>query len=163
MRNLNRRRPWPSYLMLSLLAAMLLGCGQETVSDADREAIRATLAEYLPRMAEAYATGNVEVLRGVAAEKEVAIIYKKVSDLMNEEGRVVEPTLRDFVIEDVTVWNHSNAFATTLETWDFRVLVSGSDTVTSQVDGQRNRVKYQLKRRPEGWQVLYRTIEATFE
>ena len=147
-----------------ILVAALAGCSaSDEVSPADEQAISESLAQYLPGMANAYATGDLEPLRGIAAEKEIATLHKKINDLMNEEGRIVEPTLRGFDIEDVTIWSYSNAFVTTLETWDFRVLASGTDTVTSEVDGQRQRVKYQMKRRDEGWQVLYRVIETTFE
>lgn len=146
------------------LIALLPACkASETVTEEDRAEIRATLEGYLPAMAEAYASGNIEVMRGVAAEKEMAIVFKKVKDLMEQENRVVEPTLQGFEIEDITLWNYANAFVTTIETWDIKVLASGSDFVTSQVEGQRSRVKYQLKRRDDGWIVLYRVIETTFE
>ncbi len=150
--------------VLCMAIAVISGCqASETVSEEDREEIRATLAEYLPAMAEAYSSGNIEVLRGVAAEKEMAIVHKKVKDLMEQESRVVVPTLQGFEIEDITLWNYANAFVTTLETWDIKVLASGSDFVTSEVEGQRSRVKYQVKRREDGWIVLYRVIETTFE
>lgn len=154
----------PLAVALTCLVAMsLVACGAETVSEVDEAAIHETLAEYLPRLSEAYATGNVEVLRDFAAEKELAIVYKRIDDLMNEEGRVVEPTLESFEIEDINQWNYSNAFVTTLEVWDLKVMVSGSDQVTSQRQGQRNRVKYQLKRRGDKWQILWRSVQATFE
>ena len=148
--------------LLSLVALPMAGCGgQEELSEADRAAIRETLEAYLPRLAEAYATGNVEVLRPWAAEKELAIVHKKVQDLMDQENRVIQPTLQGFEIEDITPWNYSNAFVTTLETWDIKVLASGTEVVTSEARAQRDRVKYQLKRREDGWIVLYRQIQQT--
>lgn len=152
--------------LLTLWCWALLACGgasEEEVSAADRAEIRDLLERYLPKLGEAYETGNLEVLRDVAAEKEIASLYKRINDLMEQEGRVVHPKLVSFEIEDITVWNYSNAFVTTLEVWDLAVLASGTDQVTSRVEGQRSRVKYQVKRRDDDWQVLYRTVVATFE
>lgn len=146
------------------VAFLVAGCeNTEEVTPEDEAAIEALLADYLPKMASAYADGDLEVLRGLAAEKEIATLYKRINDLMNQEGRVVVPTLQSFEIEQITIWNYSNAFVTTLEVWDLEVLAAGTDQRLSGVEGQRNRVTYQLKRRDEGWEVLYRAIQTTFE
>ena len=143
---------------------LLTACSDPNVVNPDDEAsIEELLGRYLPKLSEAYATGDVEVLRDVAAEKELAGLVKRISDLQNEESRTVVPSLRSFDIEQVTIWNHSNAFVTTLEVWDLTVMASGTDHVLSEVEGQRNRVKYQLKRREDTWQVLHRAIETTFD
>ncbi|MCB1057447.1 MAG: DUF4101 domain-containing protein [Acidobacteria bacterium] len=144
--------------LLLLAAGSLIACGPEEVSDADRAAIEQTLRSYLPVLAKAYADGNIEPLREFAAERELARVYSRVSELA-EEGKVVEPTFKQMTIEQVVVWNHSNAYVTTLEVWDLRVFPSGSSTVLSEELDQSNRVKYQLQRRGDHWQVLARELE----
>lgn len=164
--HLHRRQPRVADCLLLLLLVPLVvlstacdGSGEE-VNEADVAEIESSLARYLPLMAEAYSTGNIEVLRDVAAEKEIATIHKLVSEKM-EEGLFLDPTLIDFSIEEVSQWNNSNAFVTTIENWDLKVVAAGSDTVLSE-RSQRNRVKYQLKKKDDGWRVLYRSIETTF-
>ena len=150
-------------VLLSILVVGLAACGSESsreVSAEDRAAIESFLSTYLPLLGEAYESGNIEVLRPVAAEKEIATVYKRVSDLM-AEGRILKPELIDFTIEDITPWNNSNAFVTTIEEWNLEVVAAGSEMVTSQRE-QTNRVKYQLKLKDGEWRVLFRTIETTF-
>jgi len=155
-------RPLVSVLFLALLVTV--SCEKtDAVDPEDEAAITQLLADYLPRLGSAYAEGNLEILQGLAAEKEIARLHKTIGDLMNQEGRVVVPTLQSFNVEKITIWNYANAFVTTLEVWDLKVLAAGSEQELSRVEGQRNRVRYQLKRRDEGWQVLYRAIETTFE
>jgi hypothetical protein len=146
-----------------LLPFAVSACGEApAVSPEDQVAIATLLGNYLPRLADAYRSGDLTILEGLASEKEIAELDKRISDLA-AEGRDVRPTFESFDIEDVTVWSHSNAFVTTIEVWDLRVYASGTDQLLSEVDDQRNRVKYQLKRREDGWQVLYRQIVTTFE
>ena len=143
---------------------LLLGCATgdaPEVSVADRTAIRDLLEGYLPVMAEAYDTGRFEELEPFAVEKEIAALRKRINDLALG-GRDLRPILRSLEIEDITIWNYSNAFVTTVEVWDLRIFATGTDTVLSEVEAQRSRVKYQVKRRDEGWQVLYRTLDTTF-
>ncbi len=153
-------------VLVALLVVSLSACGGGNNPDPDpleRERIEAVLASYLDGMAAAYASGDTSQLEGIAAPKEIAILQKKIGDLMAQENRYIEATLEDFVIEKILISNYSNAYVTTLETWDFRVLASGSDVVTSEVDDQRQRVKYQMGRTGDSWQVLYRLIETTFD
>lgn len=158
------RRALRTLVAFALVALSVVSCaGDERTAELDRGEIEALLADYLPRLAEAYRTGNVEVLREVASEKELAAMTKQIGDLMSQEGRVIDPTLDSFTVEQINVWNYSNAFVTTIEVWDLRVLASGSEQLLSEVDGQRSRVKYQLKRRDDGWQILSRIRETTFE
>lgn len=148
---------------LSLLfCCALVACGGATVTDEDRSQVESTLRAYLPLLSEAYESGNIEPLRELAAERELARVFTRVSELA-DEGKVVEPTFRELTLEDVQIWNHSNAFATTVEVWDLRVFPTGSSTVLSEELGQSNRVKYQLKRRGEQWQILARELEQTLE
>ncbi len=120
--------------------------------------MRAALELYLPRLGEAYATGDLEPLRGLAAEKEIAAIEKRIIDLA-ASGRVLEPTFRTLTVEDVTVFNYANAYVTTVEVWDLRSLATGSRQPLAEEIGQSNRVKYQLKREGDSWRVLFRTIQ----
>lgn len=155
------RPVWTASWALLLLLAVSCIAG-ESLPPADEAAIGAAMEEYLPRLATAYATGDLEVLRGVAAEKEIAGLEKRIRDLL-AEGRIVEPTFKSVQVEQIDIWSHSNAFVTTLEVWDLAVYASGSHRLLSQELGQRNRVKYQLKRQDDGWRVLYREIETTFD
>ena len=156
-------RPTISGLVVLLIGAavVLSACGSsEERQAADQAEIQASLDAYLPLLGEAYSTGDVEILREWAAEKEMARIYKRVMDLA-EQGRVLAPTLQRMTVEETKVWNYSNAFVTTLEVWDVRSLVIGTDQVVAEDLGQTNRVQYQLDRNPEGgegrWRVLYRS------
>jgi hypothetical protein len=132
----------------------------------DREAIQALLEAYLPRLARAYSSGDVEPLRELAAEREVATVHKRLLEIA-AQGRTLEPELRSVVVEEVEIWRHSNAYVTTLEEWSLRVYAGASRTLISESPAQRNRVKYQVKREGHGddarWRVLYRQIEQTFE
>jgi hypothetical protein len=102
------------------------------------------------------------ILTGVAAEKEVAGLEKRVRDLL-AEGRVIRPAPKSLQVESVETWRHVNAFTTTVEVWDLRVYAAGTDVILSETIDQRNRVKYQLQRQGERWLVLFRELDATFE
>jgi len=144
---------------LALLLA--LGCSdaaRQVDEEETKKEIETTLQAYLPLLAEAYATGDLEPLRPWAAEKEMARIYKRVEELA-AQGRTLVPTFRQVTVEELNVWNYSNAYATTIEIWDLEVYASGSDQILSQEYEQSNRVKYQLKRDDDRWRVLFRTIQ----
>ena len=140
----------------------LAGCESDrTASPEDEAAVLAMLEEYLPRLALAYSSGEGSVLEGFAAQKEIAGVKGRIRNLLNE-SREIHPTFKSVLLEDVKVWRHVNAYATTLEVWDLRVVAEGTDTVLSEVYNQSNRVRYQLKRRDNSWVVLFRQIEDTF-
>jgi hypothetical protein len=139
------------------------GGGSEAAAEVDRGQIEQLLRDYLPKMGQAYETGDFAPLQGLAAEKEIAVLQKHIGDLWDQEGRLVEAELVDFVIEDVRRVSYSIALVTTLETWNLRVKPIGSEQVLSEVENQRNRVRYQLEREDDRWKVLSRNREATFE
>jgi len=146
----------------ALLAAAVLiaGCASEQErSHAVKEEIRTALAEgYLPRLARIYAGEEASILVGWAAEKEISGIAKRVEDL-ELQGRRLEAELRELTLEEVNVWSHSNAYVTTVETWDLRVFNTGSHALLSESIGKHDRVKYQLKRADGGdWIVLFRQL-----
>ena len=117
----------------------------------------APLAEALPLMGVecvGHAASRVEVL---AAPREIAAIDKRLRDIQLE-GRRLAPTFQSVAIEDLQVWGYANAYVTTQEVWDIRTYSTGSDQLLTEQLGQRNRVKYQLKRIDGSWQVLFRTI-----
>jgi len=141
----------------------LAGCKPSEQRQAvDREEIRSFLDAYLPKLAEAYRTGDTDPLAPYAAAKERAAIEKRVLDLA-KTGEVLAPQLKSFEIENVTVWSVVNAYVTTLEVWDIRTYAAGSDNVLRQALGQRNRVKYQLRRENGRWRVFWRQLEKTYE
>lgn len=146
-------------LLLWAGTAAFLGCSDpEEQAKVDESEIRVVLEDYLPQLAEAYATGNIELLREHAAEKELASIDKLVGELA-DQGRVLKPELRSVTIESIHTWSRVNAYVTTLEVWDIYNYALGSETVLSQSLDKAHRVKYQMKRRDEGWQILYRQVQ----
>ncbi|MCP4655991.1 MAG: hypothetical protein GY856_11300 [bacterium] len=145
--------------MLAMLG--LVGCG-EPDPEVAREELEQALRAYLPKLGEAYATRNPEVLAGVAVEKEQFRVRRRIEEL-TAQGMAYEPEFKDLTIEWSTVWSHSNAAVTTLEVWDVRSYSLGSHILLSEVLAQRNRVKYQLKRKETGWVILYRDLQKALE
>ena len=97
-------------------------------------------------------------MRPYVAEKEISRVFKRVQDL-SYQGRTLVPTFRQLTIEDVNVWNYSNAYVTTHEVWDLVIYATGSENVLAEEYEQPNRVKYQFKRDGDQWRVLFRTIQ----
>ena len=148
-----------------LLAGGPTGCadaGPDGASLEDRTAIEIVLADYLPKLGDAYFKGDFDALASGAVPKEIATVRKRVHDLEMEASRTLRPTLKSFEIERIDVWRYSNAAVTTIEVWDIDSLVSGTDRLLSS-GTDRYRVRYQFKRRDEGWMVIDRRIEHQFE
>lgn len=142
-----------------LTALICAACGSSAErQEVNRDEIKADLEVYLPLLGEAYATGNLEPLREWAVEKEISRVMKRLDDL-GSQGRRLVPSFRQITVEDVSVWNYSNAFVTTVEVWDLQIRAVGTEEVLAEELGQRNRVKYQLKREQDRWRVLFRTIQ----
>lgn len=142
-----------------LTALTVFACGpSEEQEQVDRDEIQAALETYLPLLGEVYATGDLSLLEGLAAEKEIARVHKRIEDL-SFQGRRLVPTFRSLTVEDSNVWNYSNCYVTTLEIWDLEIRATGADQVLSTQLEQPNRVKYQLKRDDGRWRVLFRTIQ----
>jgi uncharacterized protein YgbK (DUF1537 family) len=159
------RRPLATLLLAALCAGLAAGaCGEPSAEDTaeDREAIQAFLEEYLPKLAEAYRTGEVAALDPVAAAKEQEKVARRVQELA-KTGEVLAPVLESVQVEDVTVWNEVNAYATTVEIWDVRTYALGTERVVREQLAQANRVKYQLKRSGGRWRVFWREVERTYE
>lgn len=141
------------------LGILTLACGtSEEQEKLNTDEIQAALESYLPILGEVYATGDLSLLEGLAAEKEIARIHKRIEDL-SYQGRRLVPTFRALTVEDANVWNYSNCYVTTLEIWDLEVRATGVEQVLSSQLEQSNRVKYQLKRDDGRWRVLFRTIQ----
>ena len=151
--------------VLALLLVALTGAGcMETGGDpqVDRQEIEAVLRDYLPKLGQAYATRDMSLLEGLAVPKEMARISLRTEELA-ATGRVYEPEFQEVTVEDISVWNYSNAFVTTLEVWDVRSFTLGTHLKVNESLGQRNRVKYQMKRKEGGWVILYRELDQTFD
>lgn len=145
----------------------ILGCSRAPADvAADTAELKATvetvLESYLPAMATAYGSGNLEPLREWAVEKELAALERRLV-VMNEQGLSLQPTLVDVVVEDAQPWNRINAFVTTVETWDLRFMTSGGGSLVSERLGERQRVKYQFKQEGGRWWILYREVGETLE
>ncbi len=155
-----RAKLWIALLLVPVLAT---GCGEIGGDpEADRQEIEAVLREYLPKLGQAYGSRDMSVLEGLAVPKEMARISLRTEEL-SAAGRVYEPEFKQVTVEDVSVWNYANAFVTTLEVWDVRSFTLGTHLLVNESLGQRNRVKYQLKRKGEGWVILYRELDQTFD
>jgi hypothetical protein len=152
-------KPAPRFACLLLLTLAVAACGAtKEQREVDREEIRGDLEAYLPVLGEVYASGDLSLLEGRAAEKEISRIHKRIEDL-SVQGRRLVPTFRNLTVEEVNVWNYSNCYVTTMEVWDLEVRATGTEQVLSQQLEQANRVKYQLKREDGRWRVLFRTIQ----
>ncbi len=158
---MNRILPVAAIVLLGGTAACD-GAGSNGASDEDRTDIEIVLADYLPKLGDAYAKGDFDALASGAVPKEIATVRKRVYDLEMEASRTLRPTLKSFEIERIDVWRYSNAAVTTIEVWDIDSLVSGTERLLSSAT-DRYRVRYQFKRRDEGWMVIDRRIEHQFE
>lgn len=155
----NRLRILPRALLSALLLLGLLplaGCGpSEGEVQQAREEIRQTLESYLPLMADAYRSGDLEPLEPYVAQKEIAILKKHINDLL-KQGRVMDTHLLDLTIEDFNLPQWTNAYVTTVEYWDVKSYAAGSDRLLGEDPRQFSRVRYQLNRTRDGWIVLSR-------
>ena len=150
--------PVPVLAIAALLLVGATGCtSKEEQQEADWEGVEAALEEYLPKLAEAYTTGDVSLLDGLAAPKEIARVNKRIEEFM-ALGRTLEPEFVELTVEKVDVWGYANAFVNTVEIWNLRSYATGSHEIVGEELAQSNRVKYQFKRDDDAWLVLYRTI-----
>jgi hypothetical protein len=144
--------------VLLLPAVLLVACGGQAADpQAARPDIEALLEEYLPLLGEAYSGNDPSPVEGLAAARETAAIEKRLRDI-RLEGRRLAPTFRSMTIEEIKVWGYANAYVTTQEIWDIRTYATGTEQLLTEQKGQRNRVKYQLKKIDGRWMVLFRTI-----
>lgn len=136
----------------------ILGC-TSAAEQRRREiaSITGALEAFLPRLAEAYASGDSDLLAGLAAPGEIAAVEQRVAELAAEQ-KTLEVTFHDLTIEQLRFVSQSTAYVATVETWDVRLVASGSHESLRESLGERNRVKYQLKRTGSGWLVVSRTI-----
>lgn len=148
---------------LALLLPGLGACAPSPEEQAvEREEIATFLRDYLPRMAAAYRTGDVEPLAPYAAQKEGDSILRRVRELA-KGGEVLDAELVSLEVEDVRTWSAVNAYVTTVEVWTLRVRATGSGSVLREEIEQTSRVKYQLKREGDRWRVFWRQLEQAFE
>ncbi|MCP3962685.1 MAG: DUF4101 domain-containing protein [bacterium] len=148
---------------LLLTVFLLAACGDAAVrEEVDRQEIEQVLRDYLPRLGKAYATRDPSLLEGIAVPKEMARIQLRTEEL-TANGRLYEPEFKQMTVEDVSVWNYSNAYVSTLEVWDVRSYTLGTHLLINESLDQRNRVKYQFKRKGEGWVILYRELDQTYD
>lgn len=161
MRNLSFR---PAGSVLAGLLLLASGCGRPPGEnpEVDRSEIEQMLRGYLPKLGQAYATRDPSLLESGAVPKEIARIRLRIDEL-TEEGQVYEPEFLEVTVEDVSVWNYSNAFVTTLEVWNVRSFTLGNHVLLQESLGQRSRVKYQLKRKEGTWVILFRELAQTLE
>jgi hypothetical protein len=157
-------RPVAVSFAVLLLVAGLAGCGGPSPEKAaaDKEEIQAFIEEYLPKLAEAYRTGDASGLEPYAAAKERSSIERRARELA-KGGEVLAPVLESVEVEEVRSWQEINAYVTTIEVWDIRTYATGTENVVREQLAQTNRVKYQLQRENGRWRVFWREIQKTFE
>ena len=144
--------------LLPAMLVLLVACSSgESGESSARQEIEQMLGEYLPVLAEAYSEDDPLRLSEWVAEKEVARVHKRIEELA-AQGSMLKPTFQSVTVEDVKIWGNANAFVTTVEVWDLRSVAVGSDQLIQEVEGQVNRVRYQLKKDQGRWRVLFRTI-----
>ena len=146
-----------SFAITALCLAATAGCGSEGLSEEDRTAVVDTLENYLPLLAESYASGNLEPLQRYASEREVARVLARVTELA-DEGKYVDATFHRMTVEDLSPLGRTSVHVTTLEVWDLKVVAQGSGARLGEEIGQSSRVKYQLTRRGGRWQVFFREL-----
>jgi hypothetical protein len=158
MKVFEKKTPLTIVPLLLLLAALVLlgGCERSELTDVERQQIETTLATYLPKLAEAYATREPGRLTGLASGKEIASVQKLIEELA-DRGEAMAPELVSFTIESAHLWR-STVFVSTLEIWDLRRRATGTEVVLQEYLGQRNRVNYHLERAGESWVVLRRQV-----
>lgn len=152
------RRGAAGALLLPLLAALVLGAGACTSSDPEQvqeasEEIRATLMEYLPKMAEAYRTGNVEPLEPYTTQKERAILKKSIRE-HRAAGREMDTELLELTVEDLNLQRGRKAYVITAELWAVTTYAVGTEQVLGQDPRQASRVRYQLNKVDGDW-IIY--------
>lgn len=161
-----RRSSWGQKILgvcLVLAMAASLACSEAASNpEVDKQEIDVFLQDYLPKLGDAYAERDPSILEGLAVPKEMSKIELRTTELA-KAGRVYKPELVQLTVEDISVWNYSNAFVSTFEVWDIRSYTIGTDILLQESLGQRNRVKYQLKRKDQGWVVLYRELGETID
>jgi hypothetical protein len=149
-----------------LAVAICSGCGggggeqdsPAAASAADRQEIQRTLEEFLPLLAEAYATGDLEPLSPYAVERLRAYTAKRIDDLRGQ-GLVLRPRFHSLVIEDLKTWGNDFGVLTTLETWDLTYHAAGGDTVVSDRPAVKSRVVYQVKKEGGRWRLFHREMK----
>ena len=152
--------PSPRWVLSACLLLLAGACGPSAVEQeaADREQIEALLEQYLPELGRAYAERNANLIGPWVAPKEVARVHQRVEELYGL-GSILEPEFHRVAVEDLQVWNNSNSFVTTVETWSVRRYASGTMELIGEDVDQTQRVRYQMKREGDDWKILYRTIE----
>ena len=150
----------PAFLLCVLLVTTACGPAGAPSEEVDKAEIQQVLDAYLPVLGKAYANGSTSSLEPWAVPKEQARIQLRIEEL-EARGQVYEPDFKSVTVENISVWNYSNAFVTTVEVWDVRAYTLGTRMVINESLDQRSRVKYQMKRKGDGWSILYRELEKT--
>ena len=148
---------------LAVAAALAAGCGDrptpgaEPASPADRQEVQAMLEQFLPTLARAYASGDMEPMRPFAAQRVLAYTEKRVADLA-ARGMVLQPKLEAVVVEDLRTWGNDFGVVKTLETWDLAYQSTGGGVVDDRPD-VKSRVAYQVKKEGGRWRVYHREMK----
>jgi predicted lipid-binding transport protein (Tim44 family) len=142
-----------------LTAAAALACSPSEEASGDAQAeVEQLLAEYLPRLPEAYRTGDLDPLEGLASPREMDRIESLILDRA-KEGQIVDPELKSFEIVQFDLYQHSNAYLTTREVWDLRLRAAGSDRLINEELAKPDRYRYQVRRHDgDGWRILSREV-----
>lgn len=144
-------------LVLCITVALLTSCAPSPEEEAlDREEIAETLREYGRLLSRAYNFTDPSVLAPVAMPREVIQVESNIA-LLADQGQRIASHQQELVVEDVRRFQGSNAYVTTYEVWDLRLLDVGSEREISRDDDQQSRVRYHVKIGDDGgWKVVWR-------
>jgi len=151
-----------AFLLLLLLVPLAACAPSAEQRRAEDEAIERAVRAYLVKMTEAYLAEDARTLEGVATLREIGGLERRL-DALGAEGRRLEPTLEEAVVEEINRYDATNATVRMLERWDLRVVDRGSGTVLSESLDQSNRVVYHLVRERGEWLVLFRQLLQSVE
>ena len=150
---------------MAAVVVLVLGCSGESRergaapgSAEDRQEIRTMLERFLPALAAAYSSGDMEPLRPYAVERVLAYTQKRVTDIANQ-GMVLEANFDGLVIEDLRTWGNDFGIVNTLETWDLTYHPAGGGSVISDRPDTKSRVAYQVKKEGGQWRVFHRELK----
>jgi len=146
-----------------LLLALLAACAPSAErTAADRKAIEDLLADYAARLTRAYESGDAAALAEVATGREIKRVEVRIAELA-EGGRGLRPRLVRMAVDEIEAQSGTTATATTIETWDLRMVALGSEEKLGESTGQENRVVYTLMREQGRWWVISRLLRSTNE
>ncbi|HPR64377.1 MAG TPA: hypothetical protein PK014_09170 [Thermoanaerobaculia bacterium] len=147
--------------ILFLLLLSLAGCDNEARKLRRLDEVKNLIHRYVEVLPKAYETGNISALDGFASEREKSTVRTMVQTLRAKNYRL-KASLADLQITYTDIFNESNAYVRTTETWDVTSYRVDTGEVRGHQRGQVLHVVYQVKEfQGEGWLVIARIVQET--